>query len=952
MFDRDQSRRQRNALRFPHDVDSERKYGRWSNRSGDDFSRMMERDDSPIRNWLEALYVDLESVVPMNGLDVERTELSYQQAYACGWLKRSDALQGHEPTVAYGMDCLEVLFHMLDAWYDRLVVEETELWKQRCLADLVLDPFPSSTRGGNYAHRLTLSWKRVHAEFELCPVCAGPMDADEHASYKCDCAIQYWAKNVAEKNCAENINDNAPRVTIWAHNGGRYDWLFVHRYLMERNLLRFCRVVRGAGKYYEIAYRGVFIFRDSLNFMMGSLERLGKDFQVETLKGIFPYRYLQNCSFIYNVLSGEEELRRDLGPSFFEVNEKIDGPMGLTKKRALTEDEYREFMEARDWRYDVRAETELYLKDDIKCLFQVMESFRGGWMSMPYQPEMFKYCTIGQMCHTYFLTHFLAPRTYCTLDTMEDSFIREALYGGRTEVFRRIAPDGSLIHYVDVNSLYPYVMESCYLPSGEPTWHFLVSDERYATFRGSLFQIKVVGETDFDSVLERLHRLDVTLYGFLEVDVTCPADMMYPVLPERMNGKNMFTNRTKHRMVYYSEELKFAIARGCRVTRVYGWCEWTPQKVYAKCISVLKAEKMRGEGKDVNGCPIPGAVKNASLRAAAKTAQNALYGKSIQFINESVQIVDNCEDLFRLVRTPESDVTIQPIYRTGDLDVVEVTVKPHKPKVQRRSCSAVGTAILAEAWMVLYSYFEEVQKVGGTILYCDTDSIVFAGDTGLPDRCVSDAVYGKMKVEIPSEEIERGGFVALAPKCYAFKLVDKSPYVKCKGVNLASNVAVGAMTELDELLELMESEEVLENLVGREEAEDALSGLSFDHLKMMVSGEKRKIVTKQMQFLKTRDRHIACIDTVKLLKDDFDKRWILSNGNTVPWSDVNSGIEETIVGEDVRRVSDFLQRASVEEIDFILGKCKSEWMEALVGSWLESGEFSAEFYKQYCTIGR
>jgi hypothetical protein len=941
--------RDRRAKRFPHDKASEKRYGRYASQPMHQqamFMREMERDMSPIRNWKEALFVDLESVVPTNGLEVSRPQLEYQQAYALGWLTRTDALAGGEPTIVYGMDCMFHFFQMLDAWREQIVEDEAAVWMSRCETELVAAP--NCNNPDSYNCRLMKSWAKMMVDKPVCSVCALPFDDPCHVSkHLSPCAKRYWSVNVAEKNCMQNFNDNAPRVTIWAHNGGRYDWLFVHRFLMERNLLRMCRVVRGGGRYYEIVYKGVFVFRDSLNFMMGSLDRLGQDFKVTTLKGVFPYRYLRQCAQIEDVLMGEETIRCELPASMFDISHKVDGPMGLVVKRPMNEDEYVAFMEERGWVYDVRAETYKYLADDIKCLSQVMECFRGGWQEMPFQPELFQYCTIGQMCHTYFLQRYLDSDTYPTLDVMEDTFIRQALYGGRTEVFQRCVLTPERIHYVDVNSLYPYVMESCFLPSGDPVWHFQKGDERIALFRGSAFQVKVVEHDDMSTILDRLQHLDPSIYGFLEVDVVCPPDMNYPVLPERVNDKNMFTNCSKSRMVYYSEELKFAIRRGCSVTRVYAWSEWIPRKVYSKCIQVLKAEKMRGEGKDVHGNPIPGAVKNASLRAAAKTAQNALYGKSIQYINESVQIVDNQEDLYRLVRTGESDVTVQPIYRSLDLDIVEVTVKPHRPRIQPRSCSAIGTAILAEARMVLYSYFEEAIRVGGTILYCDTDSIVFAGEYPLPDACVSDSIYGKMKVEIDPDEIVPGGFVALAPKCYSFLLKDGSPYVKCKGVNLASNICVGAETELDELLELMDAQDVLQELVGEDEVDESLSGLSFEHLQMMVKGERKRIVTKQMQFLKTRDRHVACIDTVKMLKDQFDKRWILHKGLTAPWSDLNRDICTAVERQDVGRVSNFLQGAGLQEIDYVIERYGEDvWFSCLVNSWIGSGEFSSEYYRQ------
>lgn len=43
------------------------------------------------------------------------------------------------------------------------------------------------------------------------------------------------------------------------------------------------------------------------------------------------------------------------------------------------------------------------------------------------------------------------------------------------------------------------------------------------------------------------------------------------------------------------------------------------------------------------------------------------------------------------------------VFRTAMSDVVEVTTKFELPRVQRRSCAAIGTAILAEARLVLTS---------------------------------------------------------------------------------------------------------------------------------------------------------------------------------------------------------------------------------------------------------
>ena len=965
--------RERHAKRFPHDASSKKHYGKYNGGPRQlKEQNMMEHDHASIRNDKEALFVDIESIVPHNGYVDSRYELNYQEPYAIGWLKRTDALLLDEPTIVYGMDCIERFFEYLDAWYELILVDETCLWEKRARKGLEFTLTPKVIRGfKNYPSRLKTSWDTLIKECKYggeCRVCGEELTTDhgytvtmaegnKEEFHFSDCCIRWWAKHAASKNLVDNFNDNAPRVSVWAHNGGRYDWIFIHRYLMEHDRLRGTHVTRGNAKYYEIAYRGVFLFRDSLNFMMASLDKLGKDFNVQTLKGIFPYRFLTSHERIDAVVVGESEIRDVLPPGFFEISELIPGPMGMSKKRALNESEYRLFFEERSWVYDVKTETIKYLAADIKCLQQVMETFRDGWKAMPYEPELFKYCTIGQMCHSYFLDRYLPDASYPVLDTMEDTFIRKALYGGRTEVFQRLCHEPMKpIHYVDVNSLYPFVMESCAMPTGEPDWFLKPSDERFAAFRASEYLIHVTGVDDdhLSHVRARLNAGDPSLYGFFEVDMECDPSTMYPVLPERVSGKNMFSNRLKRELVYYSEEIKFATKRGAKVVKVHAYCLWQKSAIYSKLIKVLKAEKMRGEGKDVEGNVIPGCPKNPALRAAAKLAQNALYGKSLQFINESVQIVDNQEDLFRLVMEGKSDVTIQPIYRSAAADIVEVVVKSKVPRVQKRSCSALGTAILAEARMVLYTYFEEVLRVNGTILYCDTDSIVFTGDTPLPNECIHDSIYGKMKVEIDPKDIQLGGFVALAPKCYAFKLVDNVPYVKCKGINLSSNIDLQEdMEPLEALMVESERSELIDRAVALGEDTDSdemMTGLSYDNLRSLVVGECKRLVTSQMQFIKTKDRRIAAVDTIKMLKDSFDKRKLLKDNRTVPWTPYNETLLNEIRAMNVGYVSNFFRHGDVGEIHDLVMESDNMWLLAIYNGWVESGEENSLLFKAIYNI--
>jgi hypothetical protein len=953
------------SVRFRND--QKRNYYQKKKHEQDEF----ERDHAPMRNSEECIYFDLESVVPMNAAGTARDQQAVQIPYATGWILRSEALRGEEVTIEYGEDCMERFVTYLDGMYEEIKKDEIDVWVRRASQAAMDDPVPRKSKGfKNYAMRLKDSWdNRVRGveneDPNVSPGCLICNDfVDETHGYRVDgnkytfsqCCLAMYARNAAEKNLEKNFNNNAPRISIWAHNGGKYDWVFMHRHLMESGRLDDLSTVRSNSKYYQLSYKDVFQFKDSLNFMQGSLDTLGRNFGVETLKGIFPYRLLTTMEDTEVIIRGEDAVRQTIPHEYLQVTEKVAGPMGLSRKRAMHEDEYREFFEERGWFYNVKSETIKYLADDVKVLFGVVEKFRSGWLNMPHSPQLFNYMTIGQMCHSYFLEHYLEKEKYPCLDIAEDRYIRKALYGGRTEVFRRVAPEGSRIHYVDVNSLYPYVMESRDLPCGDPVWHFRRDDGTQFEFTNSPFPIQTRVEDDafFEKVACDLNGGDShSIYGFVEVDVSCSLTTLYPILPEKrsLDGektfKNMFTNMSKKRMVYYTEELKRAVQNGCQVTKVWSYSEWQRGRVYGNLIRVLKEQKLLGEGKDINGCRIEGVAKNPSLRAAAKTAQNSLFGKTIQFVDSGVQLVHTRERLFKLVESPFSQVSIKPVFSSEYSDVVEVTTRYTIPRVQTRSCAAFGTAILAEARLVLYDYFEKVMDVGGEILYCDTDSIVFAGDQPLGDECMDDCEYGKMKVEIDPDTIKPGGFCAMSPKCYAFDLEGGDPYVRFKGVVMSENLNLPEERDgIDALLNEMECEEMIRELALPFKPDDVVSkGVSFEQMKGLINGGIKALLTKQMQFQKTTARTVSACEVVKVTQCHFDKRIVAMHGMTFPWNDFNMNMERIVSEEDVHSLSDYLGFIFFGELEQWMERYKdSEFFRSIVDSWRDSDNGNAILY--------
>ena len=87
---------------------------------------------------------------------------------------------------------------------------------------------------------------------------------------------------------------------------------------------------------------------------------------------------------------------------------------------------------------------------------------------------------------------------------------RYAFYGGRTEAFTMFQKDQD-ISYVDVTSLYPYIIKIGKIPIGHP---------------------EIVTE-DFT---------DIQQYeGLIKCKILPPRGLNIPVLPEKMNNKLLFT---------------------------------------------------------------------------------------------------------------------------------------------------------------------------------------------------------------------------------------------------------------------------------------------------------------------------------------------------------------------------------------------------------------------------
>lgn len=198
-----------------------------------------------------------------------------------------------------------------------------------------------------------------------------------------------------------------PPATIFAHFGGKYDFLFVIDTVLEELGYAISNCIPRSSSLlcFDLTYQGRTIsFRDTAAFLSFSLDRLTKTFGVEHKKKKFNFEYYSK----------------------------------LNKDTA----EYRKlFKELRE-----------YLKYDCKGLFEVIWKYVQNPLI---QKAGFSPTAAGQALKIF--------RTF--LDTPIDGvygaaeqYIRKSFFGGRTEIFKPLFDGPGQIHCYDINSLYPSVL--------------------------------------------------------------------------------------------------------------------------------------------------------------------------------------------------------------------------------------------------------------------------------------------------------------------------------------------------------------------------------------------------------------------------------------------------------------------------------------------------------------
>lgn len=348
-----------------------------------------------------------------------------------------------------------------------------------------------------------------------------------------------------------------------------------------------------------------------------------------------------------------------------------------------------------------------------------------------------------------------------TNNQLVENFIRDSYCGGRVEVFTPIL-NCKGYHY-DVNSLYPYVM------SMQPEYP--------------------IGTPDYteDSTLAKHHyenwkRNRIGL-GFVNATVFIPMQNI-PPLPVK-KGKLCFPCGTVYGTWTY-EELEYA-EKECnvKILEYHAACHF--EKTYPVFRDFISTFYRMKEDATKDG--------NVALRTLAKLIMNVGYGYTGMTRDKTtLDDYDNINNYDNI------------IFADAELGYIEVPADVKSEYIQVQ----IASYVTSRARLVLLKALKDVERRGGIVYYCDTDSVV--SSIPFDDAIVDGAKLGFWDCE---KEPIRGIF--LKPKVYTETVIEDGKHVdniKFKGVSKDTQKELD-FNFYDNLLTHMQKNDVKEIIVEK-----------------------------------------------------------------------------------------------------------------------------------------
>jgi hypothetical protein len=546
---------------------------------------------------------------------------------------------------------------------------------------------------------------------------------------------------------------------FYAHNAKGYDTRFVYDYCVENNLLRDKHCLMVGKKIFKLSIQHRQArFLDSLNHFGVGLDKLAGMWGLDEsryTKGFFPYKF--------NTPQHQDYVGPIPSISYFEPD-----TMPVMKRRAFLS-----WYTAWQGDWDLQQQLSLYCIQDTAILAHALEAYMTLGLERN-QKNPLCCATIASATQMAFLASpTYDPKSICVLTHDQALYARQALRGGRTDnrvLYRTFTEQqiaqGIGAHYVDFNSMYPYVMVSFPMPYG------------------AVLDFKPVGPQALEGV-----DLDVLLQcqGVITIDAHTTRYLHHPILAYRNPTSNKFEANLYpvRRETFTIPEVKFARENGYDITAVYGYltfaesynifkdhvAKWWTVKTYASGkiprdweVFADKARRLLGVELDRDAFST-----NPGLKSLSKMMLNSLWGKLAQGVRATTEFIGE-KGLTQYM----NDVFEEKIIETAPLEInrhgeVENYFKVCYRKIideelLSKTNVALANTVSASGRILL---LREMLRLDQQVLYHDTDSIIYETGTETGHVNVTQGCFlGELEAETPSLI---HAYVAIGPKSYAYK---------------------------------------------------------------------------------------------------------------------------------------------------------------------------------------
>ena len=404
-------------------------------------------------------------------------------------------------------------------------------------------------------------------------------------------------------------------------------------------------------------------------------------------------------------------------------------------------DERNEYIEINGDIFDFKLKSIEYCFNDVFITKDLIISILNC-MSDEYIKIFFKSFSAPSFSYKIFFKNFNKYNITKKLKLEDYTFIKNSFFGGRCEVFGN-KKDSEFINFFDFSGMYGQCMLQEF-PVGEGTYYTNPKSEYY------------------------------NKVGFHTIEFI--SDMSIPVLPYK-NNKLLFCNGTMIGTYWYEEIILFVENGGIIKRIINSYVYDKNEYIFKDFVNHFNEYRSKGGfyktfGKLIINSLYGGfALKEDDYFTHFTFSE--LEAESIRFsFNVISQDYIGCIYISKILKDSKSDI----VFNKKEMKW------SNKFSIRNITYSSI---ISSKARIKLFNSFKEVEKDGGRILYCDTDSI-FAS-YNMSKRNVSIG-------EIKWSEVYNDGFF-ISPKFYGYVNEYNEKILKIKGIKIKDSLIYDEIKE-------------------------------------------------------------------------------------------------------------------------------------------------------------